>query len=97
MPLELVTHFKYLGITLTRDGSMHTAAEKMADYFRSAMARVYRTDDGKGIKHTKKSQTVAFPGLRFDSWSVCCQVWATSYLQMIPQKPPRLISYILIS
>ena len=30
-PLELVTHFKYLGFTLTRDGSMHTAAEKMAD------------------------------------------------------------------
>jgi hypothetical protein len=30
-PLELVTEFKYLGITLTRDGSMLTAAEKMAD------------------------------------------------------------------
>ena len=29
--LELVTEFKYLGITLTRDGSMHTAAEKMAN------------------------------------------------------------------
>ena len=42
-PLELVTHFKYLGFTLTRDGSMHTAAEKMADNLRLAIARVYRT------------------------------------------------------
>jgi len=41
--LEFVTHFKYLGFTLTRDGSMHTAAEKMADNLRLAIARVYRT------------------------------------------------------
>jgi hypothetical protein len=39
-PLELVTQFKYLGITLTRDGSMHTAAEKMADNSKSAIATV---------------------------------------------------------
>jgi hypothetical protein len=51
-PLELVTQYKYLGITLTRDGSMHTAAEKMADNFKSAIARVYKTGDRKGIKHT---------------------------------------------
>jgi hypothetical protein len=31
--LELVTEFKYLGITLTRDGSMLTAAKKMADNY----------------------------------------------------------------
>ena len=37
-PLELVTQFIYLGITLTRDGSIHTAAEKMADNFRSTTA-----------------------------------------------------------
>jgi hypothetical protein len=49
-PLEPVTQFIYLGITLSRDGSMHTAAEKMADNFRSAIARVYRTGDSKGIK-----------------------------------------------
>jgi hypothetical protein len=47
--LELVTQFKYLGTTLTRDGSMHTAAKKMADNFRSATARVYRTGVSKGI------------------------------------------------
>ena len=41
-PLELDTEFKYLGITLTRDGSMLTAAKKIADNFRSAIARVYR-------------------------------------------------------
>ena len=49
-PLELVTKFKYLGITLTRDGRMLTAAKKMADNFRSAIARVYRIGDSKGIK-----------------------------------------------
>ena len=49
IPLELVNQFKYLGITLTRDESMHTAAEKMADNFRYAIARVYRTGGSKGI------------------------------------------------
>ena len=39
-PLELVTEFKYLEFSLTRDGSMLTAAKKMADNFRSAIARV---------------------------------------------------------
>jgi len=43
-PLELVTEYKYLGITLTRDGSMLTAAKKMADNFRSAIARVYKSN-----------------------------------------------------
>ena len=56
-PLELVTEFKYLVITLTltltRDGSMLTAAIKMADNFRSAIARVYRIGDSKGIKQRK--------------------------------------------
>ena len=48
---------------------MHTAAEKMADKFRPAIARVYRIGDSKGIKH-KKCNAMAFPGLCFDSWSV---------------------------
>jgi len=52
-PLELVTNFKYLGFTLTRDGSMHTAAEKMAGSLRLAIARVYRTGSSKGITHRK--------------------------------------------
>ena len=68
-PLELVTHFKYLGFTLTRDGSMHTAAEKMADNLRLAIARVYRTGSSKGITQ-KTCHVMAFPGLRFDSWPV---------------------------
>ena len=73
--LELITHFKYLD-SLTRDGSMHTAAEKMADNLRLAIARVYRTGSSKGIMiplldHTQKTcHVVAFPGLRFDSWPV---------------------------
>ena len=60
MPLELVTQFKYLGITLTRDGSMHTAAEKMADNFRSAITRVYRAGDSKGTKNTENMPCCAF-------------------------------------
>ena len=68
-PLELVTHFKYLGFTLTHDGSMHTAAEKMTDNLRLAIARVSKTGSSKGITH-RKHAIVAFPGLRFDSWPV---------------------------
>ena len=52
-PLELVTRFKYLGFTLTRDGSMRTAAKKMADNFRSTIARVYIIGHSKGIKQGK--------------------------------------------
>jgi len=58
-PLELVTEFKYLGITLTRDGSMLTAAEKMADNFRSAIARVYKIVDSN-IKHRKHAMLWLF-------------------------------------
>ena len=67
---ELVTEFKSLGITL-RDGSMLTAAKKMADNFKSAIARVYRIGDSKGIKQAQKTcHAMAFPGLCFDSWSL---------------------------
>jgi chromosome condensin MukBEF MukE localization factor len=52
-PLELVTEFKYLEFSLTRDGSMLTDAEKMANNLRSAIARIYRFGDSKGIKHRK--------------------------------------------
>jgi len=45
---------------------MHTAAEKMADNLRLAIARVYRT----GSSTQKTCHVVAFPGLRFDSWPV---------------------------
>ena len=61
-PLELVNHFKYLVFTLTRDGSMHTAAEKMADKLnlRLAIARVYRTGSSKGITHRKHAMLWLF-------------------------------------
>jgi hypothetical protein len=55
-PLELVAHFKCLGIILTGDGSMLTAAEKTTDNFRSAIAKVYRINDSKGIKHRKRAK-----------------------------------------
>ena len=71
-PLEPATYIEYLGIILTHDGSMLTAAENMADNFRSAVTRVYRIGDmlySKGTKQ-KTCNAMAFPGLYFDSWSV---------------------------
>ena len=64
-PLELVNHFKYLGFTLTRDGSMHTAADKMADNLRLAIARVYLFDnisegDIKGFVFQHNSEVYKF-------------------------------------
>jgi len=67
---------KYLEITYTRDGSIHTAAEKMADNFKSAIARVYRTGDNKGVK--KKSWLFQVFALTAGLYG--CQVWATSSL-----------------
>jgi hypothetical protein len=78
--LELVTEFKYLGITLTRDGSMLTAAKKMADNFRSAIARVYRFGDSKGIKHRKHAMLWLFQVFALTAGLYGCQVWATSSL-----------------
>ena len=79
-PLELVTGFKYLGITLTRDGSMLTDAEKMADKFRSAIARVYRIGDSKGIKQRKHAMLWLFQVFALTAGLYGCQVWATSSL-----------------
>ena len=67
---ELVTEFKYLGITLTRDGSMLTATEKMADNFRSAIARVYRIGDSKGMLWL-------FQVFALTAGLYGCQVWPT--------------------
>jgi hypothetical protein len=76
-PIEFVTHFKYLGFTLTRDGSMHTAAEKMADNLRLATARVYRTGSSKGITHRKHAMLWLFQVFALTAGLYGCQVWAT--------------------
>jgi len=77
-PLELVTHFKYLGFTLTRDGSMHTAAEKMADNLRLAIAKVYRrTGSSKGITHRKHAMLWLFQVFALTAGLYGCQEWAT--------------------
>ena len=76
-PLELVTEFKYLGITLTRDGSMLTAAKKIADNFRSAIARIR---DNKGIKHRKYALLWLFQVSALTAGLYGCQVWTTSSL-----------------
>jgi hypothetical protein len=78
--LELVTEFKYLEITLTRNGSMLTAAEKMADKIWSAIARVYRIGDSKGIKQRKQAMLWFFQVFALTAGLYGCQVWATSPL-----------------
>ena len=75
-PLELVTEFKYL----TCDGSMLTAAKKTADNFRSAIARVYRIGDSKGIKHRKQAMLWLFQVFALTDGLYGCYVWATSSL-----------------
>jgi len=77
-PLELVNEFKYIEITLTCDGSMLTAAEKMADNFRSAMARVYRIGDSKGIKQRKHAMLWFFQVFALTAGLYDCQEWANS-------------------
>ena len=79
-PLELVAHFKCHEITLTRDGSMLTAAEKMTDKYRPAIARVYRICDSKGIKHRKQAMFWLFQVFALTAGLYGCQVWATSSL-----------------
>jgi len=62
---------------------MHTAAEKMADNFRSAIARVYRTGDSKGIKRRGFSRSFL--------WQLVCTAVKHGPLllwHMIPQKSP---------
>jgi len=97
-PLELVTHFKYLGFTLTRNGSMHTAAEKMADNLRLATARVYRTGSSKGITNRKHAMLWLFQVFALTAGLYGCQVWATfsltydssvtSRASWLPEKTP---------
>jgi trehalose-6-phosphate synthase len=72
--MVLVTEFKYLEITLTRDGSMLTATKKMADNFRSAIARVYRIDDSKGIKQRKHAMLWLFQVFALTCQLVCMVV-----------------------
>jgi hypothetical protein len=77
-PLKLVTHFKCLGFTLTRDGNMHKAAdEKMADNLRLAIAKVYRIGDSKGIKQRKHAMLWLFQVFALTAGLYGCQVWAT--------------------
>ena len=87
-PLELVTQFKYLGITLTRDGSVLSWED---GNFRPALARVYRTDGGK-----------ADYSCCGNSRSLLCQLVCTVVKygpllpwHMIPQKSPPHMSLIL--
>jgi hypothetical protein len=60
--------------------AMLTAAKKMADNFRSAIARVYKIGDSKGIKHRKHAMLWLFQVLALTAGLYGCQVWATSSL-----------------
>ena len=79
-PLELVTELKFFGITLARDGSMLSAAKNMAGNCRSAIAKVYRISDNKGIKHRKHAMLWLFQVFALTAGIYGCQVWATSSL-----------------
>ena len=63
-----------------------------SDNFRSAIARVYRIGDSKGIKHRKHAMLWLFQVFALTSGLYGCQVWATSSL--IPQKLPPHMSFI---
>jgi len=56
---------------------MHTAAEKMADNLRLAIARVYRTGSSKGITHRKHAMLWLFQVFALTAGLYGCQVWAT--------------------
>jgi len=56
---------------------MHTAAEKMADNLRLAIARVYRTGTSKGITHRKHAMLWLFQVFALTAGLYGCQVWAT--------------------
>ena len=99
-PLELVTHFKYLGFTLTRDGSMHTAAEKMADNLRLAIVRVYRPVLARvSITHRKHAMLWLFQVFALTAGLYGCQVWATFSLTYDSSVTTRALhtSFILAS
>ena len=66
-PLELVTEFKYLGITLTRDGSMITATKKQLQVCHCQSLQNWWQ---QGYQAQKTCHAMAFPGLCFDSWSL---------------------------
>ena len=89
---ELVTEFKSLGITL-RDGSMLTAAKKMAD---TAIARVYRNGDRKGIKHRDHAMLWLFQVFALTA-GLSVVKYGSLLRHMIPQKPPPHMSFILAS
>jgi hypothetical protein len=59
---------------------MLTAAEKMADNFRSAIARIYRIGDSKGIKQRKQAMLRLFQVFALTAGLHGCQVWAISSL-----------------
>jgi len=59
---------------------MLTAAEKMADNFRSAIARVCIIGDSKGIKQRKHAMLWLFQVFALTPGLYGCQVWATSSL-----------------
>jgi len=76
---------------------MHTAADKMADNLRLAIARVYRTGSSKGISHRKHAMLWLFQVFALTAGLYGCQVWATSSLTYDPQKSPPHMSFILAS
>jgi hypothetical protein len=65
----------------------------VADNFRSAIARVYKIGDSKGIKHRKLAMLWLFQVFALTAGLYGCQVWATSSLTLLPQKSPPHMSF----
>ena len=75
----------------TKDYSFYMliAAEKMADNFRSAIARVHRIGDNKGIKQRKQAMLWLFQVFALTAGLYGCQVWVTFSLTYDSSKIPH--------
>ena len=68
-PLELVTEFKYLGVTLTHDRSMLTALRRWQTTSGLPLPEFKELVTAR-VSHTEKCYAMAFTSLCFDSWSI---------------------------
>ena len=86
VPLETVKEFKYLGIILTRDGKMKTAAQQMARSFMGAIARVRKAGAELGIWNRKHAMLWLFQVFALSAGLYGCQIWATAKLSLTTSK-----------
>lgn len=86
VPLETVKEFKYLGVILTRNGKMKSAAEQMARNFMGAIARVRKAGAEMGIWNRKHAMLWLFQVFALSAGLYGCQIWATTKLSLSASK-----------